>query len=65
MGVSIMHLINIQRIACLDDSFFPNLLWKEYTLFKSSATEKYCQIPDLMNKKFETEVILVSSVKIL
>lgn len=41
--VSIRSLINIQRTDCLDDSFFPNFLWKLYSLFKSAATEKYCQ----------------------
>jgi len=40
-----MHLINIQRIACLDDSFFPNLLQKQYTRFKFETTKKYCQNP--------------------
>lgn len=46
-----MHLINIQRITCLDDSFFPDIFWKrfiadniliysEYALFKSATTKK-------------------------
>lgn len=39
-----MDLINIQRIACLDDSVSPNFLWKQYTFYsKSETTEKYCQ----------------------
>lgn len=38
-----MHLINIPKIAFLNESLSPTLLWKQYALLKSAITEKYCQ----------------------